>query len=197
MNDELTKGLGSYVRPPWDRPFGDVEADSRRRRQVTSEAYADGADNLLTKARRVWRDDRPRALAYVDRAVALPFDDYERAWPAAKAAEFGLYNLLVDEFEASAEEDDLWLEAALAVLNTLDTSARFDLRDVLNVIDKDYKITDRERLMLRAAVAPIPDRARLLNLDLTPAEVSSYVIAILDACVAYEDELDTLLSQTL
>lgn len=194
MNDELPTGLGAHVRPAWDRPFGDVERDSLRRQQATSEAYLGGAENLLAKALRVWRDDRSRAVAYLDQAAALPFDEFEEAWPAAMAARFRLFDTLVDELEASAGEDNIWLEAALAVLNTLDTSARFDLRDILKAIDQDYDITDRERLLLRAMIAPIPARAELRDLDVTTSELRGHIVAILDACVAYEDELEGLRS---
>lgn len=175
-----------------DRPFDDVDSVSGRTLQPFSEASHARADNLLVKAARALaRGDADRATRYVDRAVALPFDPHEQAMPAALSAHLQLFCRVCDALEMSAPGDSAWLQAALDVLSAADDLARFDLRDVLEVIDQDYPISRDERRRLRAASAGIPPRARLEDLvDLPADELRAHVVATVAAGNAYEAALE-------
>lgn len=177
-------------------PFGGLDALWRRKLGESSVALLEGAENLLAKAVKWWQDDRPRALGYIERASRLPFDDHERVLPAASAAGFLLYTMVVDEFEDCPEGDTLWLDAALQVLE-VDTTARFYLRDVLVTADQDYDVSADEHRLLRAAVEPIPPRPVLRALtDLGPDRLRDEVIAIVDVCVAYQEALEQIALET-
>lgn len=177
-----------FLREQADRPFGDIEGVSGRALQPFSRAGWDAADNLLTRAQRALdAGDRDRAVAYVDRAVALPFDEHEMAAPAALVGSTMLFALVSDQLEDSATDDSRWLDAALDLLSTTQSSARFDLRDVLEDISQDYDLERREHRRIRAATASIPPQAELRDLVGLPAEdLSGRILAILELCAAYE-----------
>lgn len=179
-------------------PFSGLEQLSRRRAQASSWAVIDGAENLLNKALACWRDDRPRALRYVELAAKLPFDKHEECFPAAFAASSQIFSIVTDELEAAEEEDSVWLEAALRTLDQAGTSARFQLRDTLAAIEMDYEISDRERRQLRAAIEPIPPRPELRDLTgLSVDQLRDEVAEILEACLAYEEAVAQILDETM
>lgn len=174
-----------------NRAFGDVDAVSGRTLQPISFGLMAAAQNLVAKALRHWRSDRPRALGYVDRATRLPFDDHEQQVPVLAAAGALLFDLLVDEVEAS--DDDAWLHAAVALLKGTDGPARFVLADQLQAIDQDWELPADEGRVIRAAVAPIPPHPPLRDLwDLTPGETRDLAAGILDICIGLDDTLSQL-----
>lgn len=193
MDRELWELMEAERRRRADRPFGDVDAITARTLYPSSRAYLEGAENLLAKASRVWRDDRPRALGYVNHVATLTFDEHEESFPAAMAASMLLFSTVVEELERALEGDSRWLEAALSVLDATDTTARGHLRDVLQAIDQDYGLTRREHRLLQAALTPIPPSAPLRDLvDIPPEELRDHVVAVLHACAAYEDALEAI-----
>lgn len=182
--------LAEYLRTRADRPFGDVESVSGRTLQPFSIALSEAATNLLTKARRALaRDDAGMAVALVDRAVALPYDDHEQTAPAAWTAHLELFTTVADTLEDSAAEDSRWLDAALDVLSTAGQRARFVLRDVLEAVDNDYELHGTESRRLRAGIAEVPARAEIRDLDLTSRDLHEHVVEVLAACNAYEAAL--------
>lgn len=155
--------------------------------------YREAAENLLHKAARVLKSDRQRAVAYVERAVRLPFDDEDGGAPAGIEAHMLLYTLISDEFEASGKGESLWLDAALAVLESgADDRARSELRDVLEEIDESYGLDPGEQRRLYKALAGTPAPQSLWDLRLPEAELRDHILAILDACDDYVDALDEL-----
>lgn len=151
------------------------------------------AGNLLAKARRVLLEDRPRAIAYVERAVRLPVDDAEEAAPAALEAHMLLFSLVTDTLENSEPDDESWLVAAAAVFDLADERSRFEMSDVLLSIENDYQIEARERRRLRHMVATVAVRPELRDLDLSDDELRDHIMAILDACDLYEDAFEALI----
>ncbi|UUZ58265.1 hypothetical protein [Nocardioides sp. B-3] len=191
MDDNVMRALQKVMAEQADRPFGDVESQSGRTLQPFSVASQQGATNLLSKASRALDDgDLNRAKAFIDRAVRLPYDHHELAAPAARAAHMELFCLVTDTLEECEPGDSRWLDAALVVLSTADDAAGFDLRDVLMAIDQDYELSSRERSRIRSAVAPIPKRAELRDLELSAAELGDQVMSILVACRAYRSRVD-------
>lgn len=176
-----------------NRGFGDVEFASGRSLQRFSAAGMAAADNLLAKAQRAIRDaDRERAARYIARAVDLPFDDHEEAHPAAWQAHMALFTVVTDEVDEAAADDHRWLDAAIQVLGSAGDWARLDLRDVLSSIDHDYQLEGRERRRLRQAIADVPASSELIDLALPPEQLAAALLEVVEACVAYEEALDSL-----
>jgi hypothetical protein len=185
--DSIRRSLLEYLDERSNRPFGDVEAHSGRVLQPFSFAGQRAAENLLIKARRALDEhDADRARAFVDRAVRLPFDEHEKAAPVALAAHMDLFCVVTDTLEQNADDDAGWLDAAVAVLRDAEDAAAYELRDVLVSIEHDYALSPHEHKTLRAAVAPIPPRAELRDLELTAAELGDHVMAILHARRGYD-----------
>lgn len=129
--------------------------------------YREAAENLIQKAVRVLKSDRQRAVAHVERAARLPFDDEDDGAPGGIEAHMLLYTLVTDEFEASDKGDTLWLDAAFAVLESdADKRGRAELRDVLEEIEPSPNLTADERRRLRAALVSAPPRHSLWDLRL-------------------------------
>jgi hypothetical protein len=189
VDREIPELLKEHLRKAAEKPFGDVESISGQVLSPFSRASLQAARNLLAKACRSIEQGEPgRAKAFVDRAVGLPFDEHERAAPAALAAAFGLYDVITDAVEAAEPESSRWLDAALAVLHE-DGSAGFDLRDTLAEIEKVYVLSRDERSRIRSAIADIPDRDALYDLDLSPAELSSEVMRVVSTWVRFRKAL--------
>ena len=189
MDRQIPRALQEYFRAAAQKPFGDVESISGQVLSPFSRASLQAARNLLAKAYRlIEQGESERAKAFIDRAVGLPFDEHERAAPAALAARFDLYDEITDALEASASESTRWLDAALSVLDE-DGSARFDLRDILREIEKVYVLNRDERSRIRSAVADIPDRDALYDLDLSPAELRIEVMSVASTLVRYRKAL--------
>lgn len=187
MDDDTITTFRDYLAERADRPFGDVEWISGRVMQPFSIASQQAASNLLGKAFQALNDGNlDRARAMVGRAVRLPYDEHERAAPAAMAVHMELFSVVTDALESADHDDPRWLDAALEALATADERARFDLRDVLSAIDQDFSLTKGEHSRIRAALAPIPDRARLMDLELTPTELGDHVMSILTARRDYQ-----------
>ena len=103
-----------------------------------------------------------------------------------------LFCAVADAIEQADADDSRWLDAALQVLEKAAAPAAFDLRDVLVAIDQDHVLRPIEHRRIRAAIASIPERAELRDLDLTTPELGEHVMSILDARRAYGRALDTL-----
>jgi hypothetical protein len=191
--DDIGDRLRDYLSERADRPFGDVEAASGRALQSFSMAGQRAAENLLVKARAALdHHDTSRAEALVDRAARLPFDEHEGAAPAALAVHLDLFCAVTDAAEQADADDSRWLDAALHVLSNAAAPAACDLRDVLVAIDQDYVLSPTERRRIRAAIASIPERAELPDLDLTTPELREHVMSILEARREYEHALEAL-----
>jgi hypothetical protein len=193
MERDLERALAAWEAEQVNRGFGDAEFASGRSLQPFSRAGIAAADNLLAKAQRAVRQgDRERATRYVARAVELPFDDHEEAHPAAWQAHMALFTVVTDEAEEAAAGDHRWLDAAIQVLESAGDFARGDLRDVLADIDHDYQIAGQERRRLRQAIAQVPAGPELIDLALPPEELAVALLEVVEACVAYEEALDSL-----
>jgi len=191
MSEDAIDRLSDYLRERANRPFGDVEAVSGRALQSFSLSGQRAAENLLAKARRALDDhDVSRAEALVDRAARLPFDEHEEAAPAALAVHMDLFCAVVDAMEEAEADDSRWLDAAVQVLGNAAAPAACDIRDVLVAIDHDYALSAIEHRRIRAAIAPIPERAELRDLALSTPELCEHVMSILDAHRDYRRALE-------
>ena len=179
--------LDQYWHDGGARGFGDVHRVSNRVRQRFSVASQLAADNLLAKAlRAIEAGDHERASGYIQRAVALPFDEHEQEYPGLTSAHLRLFMMVADTMDECLEDDTVWLDAALDVLGSAADEARLELRDVLSDIDQDYLLSGPEHDRLRAAISSIPPRPDAWDLLLPPEEQHRLVTAVLAACTAYE-----------
>ena len=121
--------LGLFWLDRATRGLGDVDRVSDGVRQRFSIAGQLAADNLLTKAlRAIEAGDQARASGYIQRAVGLPFDEHEQAYPAPVSAHMALFMVVTDTMDQCLESDTTWLDAALDVLDSAAEEARFDLQ---------------------------------------------------------------------
>lgn len=190
MDNDIQGAFETYLREAADQPFGNVESISGRTLQPFSRAGLQAAGNLLSKAGRALAEgDADRAMRYVDRAARLPFDHHEETAPVAFEGHMMLFSIVVDALEDCPPDDSRWLDAAVHTLQKADECATYDIRDVLMAIAGDYEISSSERARIRTAVAQVPERAELRDLDLSAGELSEHVMAILSACRTYEAAL--------
>jgi len=177
-----------------DRGLGAVELVSCHTLSPFSRAGWQAADNLLTKAKRWFTSgDENRAMALVDRAAALRYDDHEDAAPAVLAAEMMLFSAITDELERSDEADSRWLDAALYVLGSADEATRFEVRDALVPIRQGYHLSKREERMIDAATKGIAPRTGLRDTGPLPAQhLHVPLVATIRATIAYEAAIAAL-----
>ena len=102
-----------------------------------SQALLEAAGNLLTKAAtRLVAGDEDGARKLAERALHLPFDDFEEVHPASWWLELEMSTRLTEEVELAAEGDSRWLGRVETLLGELSGTAaaivRNALRDVLS-----------------------------------------------------------------
>lgn len=178
--------LNRYLAERSQSPFGELELASGHTAQRFSVAGQQAASNLLVKASRALDgDETERARAYVDRAVRLPYDEHEQSHPVAMEVHMMLFCLVTDVLENADEDDSRWLDAAIRAQTAADEAGRCTMRDVLVAIDNDYRLKGAERASLRSAIAAVPDRPELSDLDLGPGELGEHVMSVLAVCRDY------------
>lgn len=187
VDDTTSDGLDAYLRAEQERPLGDVRLASGRSLQRFSSGLSDGATNLLVKAgRRLAAGDRATARGFVDRAVALPFDEHEEWRPAASSGEYLLFSAVTDALEESEADDSAWLDAALEVLAGAGPLAAPVLGEVLWSIPSSYELGKDEQRRLRAGIADVPWRGELVDQDLTDEELTQTLLEVLETHNAYQ-----------
>lgn len=191
-DDSLAQSLDAYLQERADQPFGDAELVSGQTLAPFSRAGLTAADNLLAKADRALADgDLERAGHFVDRAVALNYDEHERTAPAAFAASMMLFNAVTDSLESSGEGDSRWLVAALEALSSASGWGQSEMRHMLLVVRQDYVIEPGESRTIEDAVAEVPDRVELRDVTLTSRELADAVASVLQILQAYRAALDS------
>lgn len=191
-DDSLAQSLDAYLQERADQPFGDAELVSGQTLAPFSRAGLTAADNLLAKADRALADgDLERAGHFVDRAVALNYDEHERTAPAAFAASMMLFNAVTDSLESSGEGDSRWLVAALEALSSASGWGQSEMRHMLLVVRQDYVIEPGESRTIEDAVAEVPDRVELRDVTLTSRELADAVTSVLQILQAYRAALDS------
>lgn len=160
--------------------LADVEFASRHVAASLSSAGYDAATNLLAKASKALEmGDDERAEKFVDRAAGLPFDEHEEVVPAIWAAYTELFMLLADTAEESAQDDALWLDAALDVLESSDELGRSLLRQALSELAPSTELTDAELRRLQAAILDVPAGTKVEDLRPSARQTRTVVMSIL------------------
>jgi hypothetical protein len=138
-----------------ERPLRSVVLPSNRIKAAVSAGLTAAAENLLAKALRAVGDgDMGRARRYVDRAVALGFDEHEEIGAAWGSASMLVYTLVTDAVEAAEPGDDGWLVAADQALDAgPGTVAALALRATLATLPDVYDLTRGQARRCRALAA--------------------------------------------
>ena len=177
-----------------NRGLGDIPLRSTAALAPISQAQMDAATNLLDKALRALdAGDEDRARRFVDRAVALPWDDHEETHPAAMMAQQQLFVAVADALEDGGDD---WLAAAIDTFGSAPEGARYCLRDVLTSVLQDYELSDREQRRVRRLISGVPDRAQLPDLDLPPEQLATTLLEVLEGVIHYIDAYDESLALT-
>lgn len=189
--DRIT-ALTHLLRMETERPLGDVTLVSNRAAAAVSDGLQTAAENLLGKGlRAILTGDRPRAEAYVARAVRLDFDDHEEINPAWWQAHMFLFEVVTDAMEDSEAGDHRWLDAAMTVLAGCGEYARTEFLRVLATIDDDWRLEPRESRRIRTAVHGLGgSHERETSPPEQDAEHVRAVLQILDAVAAFQNELE-------
>ena len=157
--------------------------------QPFSRALHEAADNLLLKARVALQDgDEERTARLVSRAAALQYGEHEDAHPAVWSASMALFDEVVDAVEDADEGDITWLSTALAVLEHVDGFAEMGLRHVLDVLVRDFTLTQRETKLIRRAVGlpePEPELDFGLTRDSSDEEIRDVALSLLRVNLDY------------
>ncbi len=190
--DDIYERFHQYLAQAANRGLGDIPLRSTAALSPFSRAQMDAATNLLNKALRALDDgDEARARRFVERAVALPYDEHEQMQPAARMAMQQLFVAVTDALE---DGDDEWLDAATDTFASAPEQARYSLRDVLRDVLQDFGLSDNEQRRLRRLIRDIPERAELHDLDLPPEQLAAAVLEVLEGVIqfvdAYEESIE-------
>src|SRR6188472_171642 len=178
-----------------NRGLGDIPLRATAALAPFSRAEMDAAKNLLDKALRALDDgDEARARRFVERAVALPYDEHEQVHPAAMTAQHQLFVAVTDALESG---DDEWLDAVIDTFASAPEEARYCLRDVLSSVLQDYELSDGDQRRLRRLIREVPERAELPDLDLPPEQMATAVLEVLEGVIHFVDAYEESIAFTV
>ncbi|GLY31850.1 hypothetical protein [Kineosporia sp. NBRC 101731] len=144
----------------------------------TSEALQEAAGNLLDKAvARLQEGDEVRARALVERALHLPYDEFEKIRPAVWWLELEVSTQFSDEVELAAEGDSGWLaRAELLLSEASEPMVAAVVRAALNDIGSEFRLPQRESRWLNRLIAGEPfGREPLSEID----DIDELTVAVL------------------
>ena len=177
-----------------NRGLGDIPLRATAALAPFSRAEMDAATNLLDKALRALDDgDEARARRFVDRAVALPYDEHEQVHPAAMTAHQQLFEAVTDAIEDGGDE---WLGAVIDTLASAPEEAKYCLRDVLTAVLQDYELSDGDQRRLRRLIREVPERAELSDLELPPEKLATAVLDVLEGVIHFVDAYEESIAFT-
>ncbi|GAA4403000.1 hypothetical protein GCM10023168_14120 [Fodinibacter luteus] len=184
-DDDIHDRFHQLLEEESNRGLGDIPLRATAALSPFSLAQMQGATNLLHKAMRALEHgDEARARRFVERAVALPYDEHERVHPAAMMAHQEMFLAVTDALEDG--EDD-WLGAIADTFASAPEHARYCLRDVLLAVLQDYDLSDDEQRRVRRLIREVPERAELHDLDLPPEEMATAVLDVLEGVIHFAD----------
>ncbi|HEX8497300.1 MAG TPA: hypothetical protein VF661_08910 [Actinomycetales bacterium] len=126
-------------------PLGNVREASNRLLSPVSRSMSDAASNLLAKAVRALESgDDAHARRFVERALALPFDEHEELLPGWWEAHMFIYTSVAERLETCAAGDTSWLDVAEVVLDGADPRAAAALRESMPSLAEDHDLSPSE-----------------------------------------------------
>src|SRR4051812_4327237 len=126
-------------------------------------ALVEAAQNLLEKARRRAAQDEPeRARAFVERALALPYDEWDAIEPGPWGAHMLLFTAFTDDLEDTEPGDSSWLDRIeQLVAETRDQDVVHELRSCLPGL-LDFGVTRQEERRLERLAGRFPSNPKPL-----------------------------------
>ena len=192
--NDIYEDFRQYVKREANRGLGDIPLRATAALSPFSQAQMDAATNLLHKALRALDDgDEDRARRFVERAVALPYDEHERMHPAAMMAQQQLFSAVTDALDNGGDE---WLDAVIGTFASAPEQGRFTLRDVLKEVLQDYQLSDREERHLRRITQDVPERTELPDLELPPEQLAPAVLEVLESVIQFVDGYEEVIAFT-
>jgi hypothetical protein len=183
--DDIYDRFHRHLEQEADRGLGDIPLRATAALSPFSLAQMQGATNLLDKALRALDEgDETRARRFVERAVALPFDEHEQVHPGAMMAHQRMFVAVTDALESGGDE---WLYAVFDTFASPPEQARYCLRDVLTAVLQDYELSAGDQRRLRGLIADVPERAELAELDLPPEQMATAVLDVLEGVIHFAD----------
>lgn len=187
MTDEPCEALIATVEAERALPLGNLREASDRLLSPVSRSMSQAAGNLLVKAiRALDAGDDVRARRFVERALALPFDDHDELLPGWWEAHMLIYTAVADRLEACAVGDTSWLDAAEAVLVDADPRAAAALREALPTLSDDHDLSASELRRCRRAAGDIKQDHWIEHIPDDPTERVDVVMAVLAIVLAYD-----------
>ena len=153
-----------------------------------------GRRELLEKAeRRISSGDEVGARRIVDRALALPHDDFEDVVPAMEVASGGMLEDLTEAMAQSHEDDTAWLEAAVSALESSTDWGREQLAHCLNVLvdDGDFFETQAHEIRRIQRSVPTMEATERLPERVPETERADYFLSVLRINLALRESLST------
>ncbi|MEJ7647705.1 MAG: hypothetical protein WKF57_01460 [Nakamurella sp.] len=186
----IEPGTDAYDRLIFGKPHPLGVTYGNRMASEGSHAALAAATNLLRKAMRELEGGRAeQAGVYIGKAVALPFDDFERAAPAARAATALLFDDLVDALEETTEGDSRWIGAVRATTARSEGPGKSELNHLLVDISNDYELSTAELRTVKRICADSEDAPRLVDVAADDPDLAGRVTAILEICLIFRAEI--------
>jgi hypothetical protein len=190
MDARAFDALEELLRAERDRPFGNAQIGSDQINSDVSQGLQRAAENLLARAVQATVGGEPdRARHYVERAIELPFDEYEEVDTAWWATEMLIFTKVTDALEDGGEADTAWLDAAEKVLPGAQASASLVLRGSLAAIVHDYELAPRELRRCRSLADNADPNAWDEGSPAEPGDRIEAILAVVRLAVVYDAEL--------
>jgi hypothetical protein len=150
--------------------------------QEESAALLEAAGNLLTKAAtRLAGGDETAARKLAERALHLPFDDFEEVHPASWWLELEMSTRLTEEVELAAEGDSRWVDRAGTLLGELSGTAATVVRSALRDVLSEFPLPREEERRVHQLIEPLGDASLAQAEDAgEPAETTIAVLRALN-----------------
>lgn len=165
-----------------ESPFTHARVASGLLHQEESSAALEAAENLLSKAAsRLAAGDEEGARTFVERALRLPFDDFEHVHPATWWLELEMSTRLSEEVELAAQDDSRWVDRAERLLDGAPAVAAAVIRCGLSDVLAEFPLAgDEQRRVLRLVDGAPFDREPFAAIT-EPAECARGALEVLAA----------------
>jgi hypothetical protein len=150
--------------------------------QEESAALLEAAGNLLTKAAtRLAGGDETAARKLAERALHLPFDDFEEVHPASWWLELEMSSRLTEEVELAAEGDSRWLVRVETLLGELSGTAASVVRGGLHDVLSEFPLPRDEESRVHRLIDDEPFGREPLSEVEDAAKLTEATLAVLRA----------------
>ncbi len=167
------------------RPLANTRRASGGLQREQSEALLDAAGNLLTKATdRLAKNQDEVAGKLIDRAVALPYDDYEEVHPALYWLELKLYSQLDEQAEDAGKDDVRWIDRAEELMDEVAAAATGMVRAALQAVAQETPLPHAQERRLHRLIGASPELQNVTFGRRSTGELTATVLGTLQASIS-------------